>query len=175
MLCMSGDLLRGGGHSRGDLTENIVEPSARSARGKILGRVIGQQTTAGDDDGAIAHRIDLFEEARGLEMHERLATGDRGRFAVSELVDAMTVYGHAALGWPEAGRVEVGAFADLVSVRTDSVRTAGVLPEQVVMAASAADIDTLLVAGRPVVQDGRHLLIEHPGHMLVEAVDQAWG
>ena len=132
----------------------------------------GSSLTLGTDQNAV---VDLFEEARGLEMHERLATGDRGRFAVSELVDAMTVYGHAALGWPEAGRVEVGAFADLVSVRTDSVRTAGVLPEQVVMAASAADIDTLLVAGRPVVQDGRHQLIEHPGHMLVEAVDQAWG
>ena len=24
--------------------------------------------------------IDLFEELRGLEMHERLVTGERGRF-----------------------------------------------------------------------------------------------
>jgi formiminoglutamate deiminase len=132
----------------------------------------GSPLTLGTDQNAM---VDIFEEARGLEMHERLATGDRGRFAVSELVEAMTVNGHAALGWPEAGRIEVGAIGDLVSVRTDSVRTAGVLPEQIVMAAAASDIDVVVVGGRVVVDDGRHTSIEHAGHMLSEAISHAWG
>ena len=33
--------------------------------------------------------------------------------------------GHAALGWPEAGRLETGALADFTTVALDSVRTAG--------------------------------------------------
>lgn len=132
----------------------------------------GSPLTLGSDQNAV---VDLFEEARGLEMHERLATGDRGRFAVSELVEAMTVNGHQALGWPEAGRIEVGALGDLVSVRADSVRTAGVLPEQVVMAASATDIDTVVVGGRTIVSGGHHHKVEHAGHMLAEAIDRAWG
>ena len=32
--------------------------------------------------------IDMFEELRGLELHERLATGQRGRFTPAELITA---------------------------------------------------------------------------------------
>ena len=60
--------------------------------------------------------------------------------------------GHAALGWTDAGRIEPGARADLVAVRLDTPRTAGVDPGQVVFAAGRADIDTVLVDGRVVVR-----------------------
>jgi cytosine/adenosine deaminase-related metal-dependent hydrolase len=70
----------------------------------------------------------------------------------------MTAAGHAALGWPEAGRIAPGAPADLVAVRTDSVRTAGARPGQLVFAASAADVRTVVNAGRVVVQGGEHML-----------------
>ena len=113
----------------------------------------GSPVSLGTDQHAVTDR---FEEARGLEMHERLATLQRGRFSPEELVSALT--NHAAIGWPDAGRIEVGARADLVAVRLDSVRTAGVLPEQVVLAASAADVDTVVVGGRVVVEGGRHRL-----------------
>ena len=46
--------------------------------------------------------------AARLEMNERLQSGQRGRFTVGELVDALAPAGHAALGWPEAGRIEAG-------------------------------------------------------------------
>src|SRR5204863_7322473 len=89
-------------------------------------------------------------------MHERPATGERGRFGRAELVAALT--NHAPLGRPDAGRLAVGAPADLVAVRLDTVRTAGADPAQVLFAATAADIDTVLVDGAPVVQDGVHRL-----------------
>ena len=44
-----------------------------------------------------------------MEMHERLFTLERGVFTPAELVAALTHQGHAALGWPEAGRIAVGA------------------------------------------------------------------
>ena len=69
--------------------------------------------------------IDPFEELRGLEMHERLTTGQRGRFTPAELITAASATGHAALGWDGGGRIAVGAPADLVVIDPTSVRTAG--------------------------------------------------
>ena len=83
-------------------------------------------------------------------MDERLASGARGRFRLAELEGALTR--HDCLGWADAGRIEVGARADLVAVRTDTVRTAGSLPEQVLLAATAADVDTVVVDGAVVVE-----------------------
>ncbi len=47
--------------------------------------------------------IDLLAEARRLELDQRLASGQRGRFTPRALVDALTVTGHAALGWTGRG------------------------------------------------------------------------
>ncbi len=69
--------------------------------------------------------IDLFEEVRGLEMHERLASNERGRFTPDELLAAATVDGYRSLGWQDAGLIADGAAADFVVVRTDTVNTAG--------------------------------------------------
>ena len=109
-------------------------------------RDAGCPLALGGDQHAV---IDPFAEARGLEMHERLASGERGRFTPADLLDALTA--HGALGWPDAGRLAVGARADLVAVRLDTPRTAGADPAQVVLAASAADVDTVVVDGDVVV------------------------
>jgi cytosine/adenosine deaminase-related metal-dependent hydrolase len=118
----------------------------------------GSPLSVGSDSSAV---VDLLEEARGVELHERLATGRRGSFGAPALLRAVTVDGHAALGWPEAGRLEAGAPADLVCVGLDSVRLAGAqdatLLESVVFAATAADVRDVVVGGRQVVADGRHL------------------
>ena len=114
----------------------------------------GAPLTLGSDQNAV---IDLFEEARATEMDERLASQHRGRFAPTELMTALTSAGHRALGWADAGRIEPGARADLVAVRLDTARTAGVRADQLVFAATAADVDTVIVDGRPVVRAGRHL------------------
>jgi formiminoglutamate deiminase len=141
-----------------DLADGIGPGGALVAAGVPL--------TLGSDQHAV---VDLFTEARAVELHERLATHRRGHFAGSALVDMMTAAGHAALGWPEAGRIAPGAVADLVAVRTDSVRTAGARPEQLVFAASAADVYTVVNAGRVVVRNGEHLLGDI-GQLLAAAI-----
>lgn len=118
-------------------------------------RDAGTPLAVGTDQHAL---IDLFEEARAIEMHERLTSLKRVRFAPPELLGALTASGHSCLGWPEAGRLEEGAACDLVAVRLDTPRTAGVDPAQIVLAATAADVDTVVVAGRTVVRSGAHLL-----------------
>jgi formiminoglutamate deiminase len=113
--------------------------------------------------------VDVLEEVRGVEMHERLATGRRGTFTPAELVTAATVTGHRSLGWDDAGRLAVGARADLVALRTDTVRTAGADPAQVALVATAADVATVVVDGRVVVDGGVHRLGD-VGRLLADAI-----
>ncbi len=129
----------------------------------------GSPLCLGSDSHAV---IDLFEEARALELHERLRTERRGNFAADELLDAATVRGHAALGWPDAGRIAVGARADLVSVALDTRRTAGCAPEAIVFAAGAPDVRQVVVDGRVIVKDGEHTTIGDVGSALQRAISQ---
>jgi formiminoglutamate deiminase len=116
----------------------------------------GSPLCLGSDSHAV---IDLFEEARGMELHERLRTGRRGLFPPSALLRAATSSGHASLGWADAGTIAVGARADLVTLSLDSVRTTGCRPPEAVFAATAADVRHVMVDGRFVVRDGEHLLV----------------
>ncbi len=121
----------------------------------------GSPISLGTDSHAV---IDFFEEMRGLETGQRLATGTRGHFPAARLVPAAAEAGHAAIGWPEAGRLAAGYLADFVTVSPGSARmagaTGGTLLDHAVFAASPADVTDVAVSGRPVVRDGRHLLIE---------------
>jgi formiminoglutamate deiminase len=131
----------------------------------------GSPVTLGSDSHAV---IDLFEEARAVELDERLATETRGHWSAAQLLDAATRAGHASLGYADAGVLDAGARADLVAVRLDSVRTAGGddadAAERVVFAAGAADVTDVVVSGRRVVQDGRHLLLGDVGALLAGSV-----
>jgi formiminoglutamate deiminase len=126
----------------------------------------GSPLCLGSDSHAV---IDLFEEARGLELHERLRTERRGNFAADELMDAATVRGHAALGWNDAGRIAVGSRADLVCVALDTPRTAGCAPDAIVFAASAPDVRLVIVDGNVIVRDGEHVTIGDVGDALRRA------
>lgn len=122
--------------------------------------------------------IDMLGESRAMEMHQRLVSGRRGQFSVGQLVEALAPAGHAALGWPEAGRIEVGSLCDLVALRLDSLRTAGAMPAQLPLVASAGDVDVVVVSGRTVVNDGRHLPMAPSGgvpRQLAAAIARAWG
>ena len=144
-----------------DLADGIGPAGALAAAGCAL--------SLGSDSQAV---IDLFEEARAVELDERLATRVRGHFTAPELLTAATTGGACALGWPDAGRLEVGALADLVSVRLDGVRTAGTGPalEAAVFAAGAGDVAEVVVGGRHVVSGGRHLLMDDVPGALARAV-----
>jgi formiminoglutamate deiminase len=131
-------------------------------------RDAGSPLSLGSDQHAV---IDLLEEARALEMHERLESLQRGRFRTDELLSAATR--HESLGWGDAGRLEVGARADLVAVRLDSRRTAGSAPPQIILSATAADVDTVIVDGRTVVSGGEHPL-GHVGTLLRKAIEPLW-
>ena len=152
----------------------------------------GCRLTVGSDSQAV---IDLFEEARRIEMYTRLASQERGHFTAETLGTAVTWDGHASLGWPDAGEIAPGSLADLVTVSLESPRLAGAwlpgarepgdrvsawspggrgdgpaangvggpdlgLLAAVVFAATPDDVRSVVIGGRDVVVDGRHVLVE---------------
>jgi cytosine/adenosine deaminase-related metal-dependent hydrolase len=111
--------------------------------------------------------IDLLEEARAVELDERLARGVRGSHDAATLLRMATEHGHASLGYPDGGRISAGCYADLTTIGLDSVRTTGTRPEDAaavaVFAATAADVRHVVIGGRVVVADGRHTSIDVVG------------
>ena len=127
----------------------------------------GCTLTLGSDSHAV---IDMLEEARGVEYAERLARRSRGHFTAEDLLLAATCDGHASLGWPDGGEIAPGAWADLVTISLDSMRTAGaddsLALETAVFGASAADVRDVVIGGQDVVRDGVHLLVpDVPGEL----------
>jgi formiminoglutamate deiminase len=149
-----------------DLADGIAEAKRlRSA---------GVELALGSDSHAV---IDPFEEARAIELDERLASGERGRSTATELLSAATANGHACLGWHEAGRIATDALADLVTLRLDTPRLAGTDPATavgaVVFAAGAADVRSVVVSGLQIVRDGAHVAMDVAGE-LDAAIRAVW-
>lgn len=132
----------------------------------------GSPLSLGSDSHAV---IDLLEEARAMELNERLRTRTRGHWTAAALLRAASADGHAALGWDGAGILEPGALADFTTIALDSVRTAGPVPrlgaETAVFAATAADVRHTVVGGRHVVRDGAHTLVPDVPRALADAID----
>jgi formiminoglutamate deiminase len=131
----------------------------------------GSPISLGSDSHAV---IDPFEEARALELNERLASRQRGHWTAASLLRAATEDGHASLGWPEAGRITAGALADFCTIALDTPRTAGPVArlgaETAVFAATASDVRDVVVGGRIVVRDGVHLTLPDVGAALAGAI-----
>ena len=133
-------------------------------------RAAGSQLALGSDSHAV---IDLFEEARAVELDERLVTNERGRNRPEELLAAATSEGMRSLGWP-SGALAPGMLCDLVAVDLESPRLAGYSDEEAaahaVFAATGADVTHVVVSGRPVVWERRHLLVEDVGAALRDSI-----
>jgi formiminoglutamate deiminase len=145
-----------------DLADGIGPAPELAAAGVAL--------NLGSDSHAV---IDMFEEARGVELDERLRSRGRGAFTAAELLHMATDAGAVSLGWPDAGAVRVGALADFTTVSLDTVRTAGsgdAAIEAAVFAATAADVATVVVGGEVIVAEGRHRLVGDVGAELASAI-----
>ena len=134
----------------------------------------GASLALGSDSHAV---IDLFEEARAVELDERLATGERGRHAPADLLRAATAGGYDSLGWPDGGRLQVGALADFTTIGLDDVRLAGLDAARAVpgavFAATAADVRHVVVGGRVIVRDGAHVELD-VAHELSASIRAVW-
>ena len=147
-----------------DLADGVGPAEALAAAGSPL--------TVASDMHAV---IDMFEELRALELDQRLVSGRRGLHQPEQLLAAATTAGSASLGRDARG-LAVGAPADFTTVALDTPRTAGATAatalDQLVFAATAADVTDVVVAGRHVVEEGRHVDIGDVGLALNEAISE---
>ena len=88
-------------------------------------REAGARLTLGSDSNTV---MDMFAEARAVEMHQRLASGVRGAWTADQLWRAASATGHESLGFATGETIEIG----------ESVRTAGAV--ELLWAASAEDV-----------------------------------
>ncbi|WP_151084160.1 formimidoylglutamate deiminase [Nocardioides cynanchi] len=128
----------------------------------------GARLTLGSDSHAV---IDPFEEMRALELDERLASRSRGHWTAAELLVAGTR--HDSLGWDDVGRIAVGERADLVTLATDTTRTAGTGADEhtAVFAAAAEDVTQVVVDGRVVFRAADR---QQLGRDLADVVGRLW-
>lgn len=132
-----------------DLADGTT-PSEKLAKADIA-------ISLGSDSQAV---IDPLAEAMAIEMNQRLTTLERGVHSTDELLSMATCNGSRALGW-NGGAISKGYLADFTTVGLDSSRLAGSLtddaPAAVVFGATAADVRHLIVGGRHLVRDGKHV------------------
>ncbi|MGC8512998.1 MAG: formimidoylglutamate deiminase [Acidimicrobiales bacterium] len=142
-------------------------------------RRAGVPLCLGSDSHAV---IDLLEEARAVELDERLASGRRGSHSPADLLQAATGSGSRSLGWEDVGRIAVGAQADLCSFDLSGVDVAGTFTARGANAASAlvfatrgASPQEVVVAGRTVVKDGHHVGLGDVAKHMSEAIAAVMG
>jgi formimidoylglutamate deiminase len=116
-------------------------------------------------------QIDLLEDARELEYHLRLQKmarnvlapmGDASDSALSQrLFDCATVNGAASIGLERGGKIEAGAPADFFTVELDDPSIAGATPDDllanIVFSLSRTAVRDVVVGGRLIVKEGRHV------------------
>jgi formiminoglutamate deiminase len=108
----------------------------------------GCSITVGSDSNAVT---DILEEARGLELDQRRATGRRVLHQPEELFRAATVNGMRALGW-EAGELRAGMLADFITLeRPPHSVWREIDPSYLVYGYSACDVTNVVVGGKTVI------------------------
>ena len=132
----------------------------------------GSPLSLGSDQHAV---IDMFEELRGLELHERLTTRQRGRFTPAELITA------ASADRPHGAGLARGRTARRRGARGPGDHRPVVGPHRRIpnrpdplQSAGAPDVRHVIVGGRRVVSDGTHRL-GAVGELLAAAPDRSGG
>ena len=121
----------------------------------------GVLVSLGSDSHAV---IDLFEEARAVELDERLGTGTRGNHRVRELLAAATRRDTGRSAGPT--RAGSKSAPPPTSRRSRWGRCAPPVPPPSMRSQrwcsrrAAADVTDVVVAGERVVADGRHRSID---------------
>jgi formimidoylglutamate deiminase len=120
-------------------------------------------------------QIDLLEDARELEYHLRLQKTERNVLAPADdatssalakrLFDCATVNGALSIGF-DGGKLERGAPADFFTVDLDDLSIAECSVEDllanIIFSLSRTAVRDVVVAGKQIVKEGRHLATDYP-------------
>jgi formimidoylglutamate deiminase len=156
-----------------DLGDGILETTALLKAGVPLSLGTDGQTLSS-----------VLEEAKRLEMNERLRTEKRtalvfneGEDAAEPCLTAATVGGAQALGL-DAGSLSPGLWGDLMSVDLDDPHLAGLddssLLAGIIFSADSRAVKDVMVGGKWIVRDGTHVLQTETARAFSRVVDKIY-
>jgi 5-methylthioadenosine/S-adenosylhomocysteine deaminase len=135
----------------------------------------GVTVSLGSDGAASNNSYDLLEAARLIALLEKHRTQDARTMPVAQALALITREGARAMGLGGVtGELRVGLAADIVLVRRDAPHAQPLHNPAATLlySACAADVDTVIVAGRPLMR-GRKLLTIDRRRVLREAARRA--
>ncbi|CAB1128736.1 5-methylthioadenosine/S-adenosylhomocysteine deaminase [Candidatus Hydrogenisulfobacillus filiaventi] len=126
-----------------------------------LARDAGLAVGLGTDGPASTNRLDLFTEMRAMAWFQKLAQGRPESFGAREALHLATVGSAAVLGH-DGGVLEPGRPADFIAVDLEASPTTPEhdLVSNLVYALDRAQVRWVVVAGRPLLADGRILTFD---------------
>lgn len=131
-----------------------------------MGRALGLKNGVGTDDLTINGDDDLLQEARLTTLIAR--PGARLFTSEVEWLQMITAWGAQAAGYSDiVGTLEVGKRADAVLLDAERIIEPALAPgisvgEAVMERARGRDVVTVLIDGKPVYENRRHLRIDRP-------------
>lgn len=117
----------------------------------------GANVALGSDTSGLTGSADLFQEMQIATLAANFVYGAPG-LRVGEALRMATINGARAVGMADQiGSLEVGKAADLVLLKSGAPHLTPLrnVVGQIVNAATAADVDTVLIDGRVVLRGGR--------------------
>jgi len=153
-------------------SSNLYLASGIAPVRKMLDR--GIPVTLGTDGAGGGGSQDIFETAKLAVYLAKLNALDPTAMTPAEALRMATANGARQMGQDDLGRLAPGALADIVLVRLDTPRA---IPSPdpasaLVYSVCAADVHTVLVAGRVLVEAGRAVGVDEEA-VLNEAVETA--
>jgi cytosine/adenosine deaminase-related metal-dependent hydrolase len=112
--------------------------------------------------GTDTYPLDIVAEMRYASLISRLVDRNASGARAADVFNAATIGGATALGRADLGRLAVGAKADLVIVNLRTTRYGPVRDpiNALVEYGSGADVETVIVDGEVVVENGRSTRID---------------
>lgn len=122
----------------------------------------GLRVGLGTDGPASNNDLDMFGEMDMTAKLHKVKEGDPTIVDASTVLNLATQGGALALGWEDVGLLEPGYKADLILVRTDKPNLQPLYNpvSQVVYAATGADVDTVWIGGRMILEARRLLTLD---------------
>ncbi len=119
----------------------------------------------GTDGAASNNDLDMFEEMDLAAKQQKLARMDPRALPAEQVVAMATINGARALHMEkEIGSLEPGKKADVILIRTDAPHATPMynIYSQLVYALKASDVDSVVIAGRLVMEHRRMLTLDEP-------------
>lgn len=128
------------------------------ARLLAAGAVVG----LGTDGAASNNNLDMMEEMRSAALLQKVATMDPTSLPAPAALSMATVNGARALGLKEVGLLKPGYKADIVLINLERphLYPRHDLAAHLVYAAGSADVETVIVNGRVLMEKGEVLTVD---------------